>query len=567
MRKLLAALALIAAPAFGQVCDQSFNLRSTACPAGALDCTNKGSTLTSSEVDANFVNVIDLCKPFDVASTALSVQGDWTFLGASVFGDGAGTLAGKVEIGGVADVPQLVIEGHSTQTSDIFVIQNDADTELVTVDNLGALTAAGGLTTGATAAPEVVFDDSNTTVETEDAKISANATDAVTAQEDVDLTVAVQVNSVLTDRILVDADGPTSFLNSEALFSNLGIEFTESDTNPTCAAGDYGIYADLSETALKKCENGATTDLGIGAHVLDGANHTVSGQTAKQSLQALTATTFGFAWPRMRSHATDCTALTDGLTDEVCWEIDANVFYVCEPSAGDCDTPGEWSSATAAGDGVGYDEVMEEGAGVTKRAQLNFIGSGVTCVDNGGSTRTDCTFTGGGAMPDQLVERTASALLPLEHGADSIPPMAKEAGTNVDLQVLLFDAATDECRGGTFVVSPDLTATGSDNVTFRVYWYSSEASPSGNIMWDFRHVPRTEGESWDAALTTEAATADATGTQDSIVITSWTETVTNTGWAANDVIEFEVCRDADNASDTLGGDAYMMHFSITIPQE
>lgn len=45
--------------------------------------------------------------------------------------------------------------------------------------------------------------------------------------------------------------------------SNKGMEFTDSDTNPTCAAGNYNIYADLSETKLKKCQNGTVSDLDI----------------------------------------------------------------------------------------------------------------------------------------------------------------------------------------------------------------------------------------------------------------------------------------------------------------
>jgi hypothetical protein len=52
--------------------------------------------------------------------------------------------------------------------------------------------------------------------------------------------------------------------SSSITASNLGMEFTESDTNPTCAAGNYTIYADLSETKLKKCTNGVVTDLSTG---------------------------------------------------------------------------------------------------------------------------------------------------------------------------------------------------------------------------------------------------------------------------------------------------------------
>jgi len=46
-----------------------------------------------------------------------------------------------------------------------------------------------------------------------------------------------------------------------------------------------------------------------------------------------------------------------------------------------------------AADGVGYDEIDDEGVALTKRAILNMTGAGVTCVDNAGSTRTDCTIS------------------------------------------------------------------------------------------------------------------------------------------------------------------------------
>jgi hypothetical protein len=43
---------------------------------------------------------------------------------------------------------------------------------------------------------------------------------------------------------------------------NLGIEFEESNTNPTCAAANYNIYADLSDTKLMACVNGTATAIG-----------------------------------------------------------------------------------------------------------------------------------------------------------------------------------------------------------------------------------------------------------------------------------------------------------------
>jgi hypothetical protein len=68
-----------------------------------------------------------------------------------VVGDGAGTLAGTVEIGGEIDQPQLVIEGFSTQSDSVLVVQNDADTQVFNVNNDGAVYAQsiGDINTGA----------------------------------------------------------------------------------------------------------------------------------------------------------------------------------------------------------------------------------------------------------------------------------------------------------------------------------------------------------------------------------------------------------------------------------
>lgn len=58
--------------------------------------------------------------------------------------------------------------------------------------------------------------------------------------------------------------------------SNEGIEFTESDTNPTCAAGDYSLYADTSEARIKKCVNGVATDIAEEPDVIYASDATVT---------------------------------------------------------------------------------------------------------------------------------------------------------------------------------------------------------------------------------------------------------------------------------------------------
>lgn len=54
------------------------------------------------------------------------------------------------------------------------------------------------------------------------------------------------------------------------------------------------------------------------------------------------------------------------------------------------------ASCTGCGAGGGYNLVQDEGVGLTARTTLNFIGAGVTCVDNAGNTRTDCTISSSG---------------------------------------------------------------------------------------------------------------------------------------------------------------------------
>lgn len=45
----------------------------------------------------------------------------------------------------------------------------------------------------------------------------------------------------------------------------------------------------------------------------------------------------------------------------------------------------------------GYQTVQDEGSNLTRRRTINFTGAGVSCVDNSGAARTDCTVSGGGS--------------------------------------------------------------------------------------------------------------------------------------------------------------------------
>lgn len=58
--------------------------------------------------------------------------------------------------------------------------------------------------------------------------------------------------------------------------------------------------------------------------------------------------------------------------------------------------------------GGGYATVQDEGSALTQRTKLNFIGSGVSCVDDAGNTRTNCTITSGGGTGDVVGPASAT---------------------------------------------------------------------------------------------------------------------------------------------------------------
>lgn len=86
---------------------------------------------------------------------------------------------------------------------------------------------------------------------------------------------AIAADGDLTCAAISDADVPDTITVSNYLLlaggtmtgqivaDNLGIELTESDTNPTCNAGNYSIYADLSDARVAFCDNGSVKTIGI----------------------------------------------------------------------------------------------------------------------------------------------------------------------------------------------------------------------------------------------------------------------------------------------------------------
>lgn len=87
-----------------------------------------------------------------------------------------------------------------------------------------------------------------------------------------------------------------------------------------------------------------------------------------------------------------------------------------------------------------YNLVMDEASGLARRSTLNFTGAGVTCVDNVGALRTDCTIPGGGGGSTAA---GGSAFRKDFAGASSVTMTNAEHGFNsANLQVACYDDST-----------------------------------------------------------------------------------------------------------------------------
>lgn len=316
-----------------------------------------------------------------------------------------------------------------------------------------------------------------------------------------------------TDGGVVTLDGS---IDSSAgnLTLNDGVIFLKEQAEADADVAGYGqIWVDLATPNVLYFTDDAGTDHNLTASgsgdITDVFNCASGDCSALTAGAADTLDMSSSSSSKPFDHATDCSGVT--AEGSACWDTDNDNLYV--------------------GDGAAAKQM------------------------NGGGSDTNSVKT---------IIIPMSASLPLE-AADSIPPINKDVGTNVDHLVISFDDSADECRQVDFVVPTDVQS--GSTITFGLLWYSQTAT-SGNVIWDFRHTSGdTEGESWDSALTTEAAAADATqGTVDLLTRTEWTETLANLGWAADDVVSGLVCRDADNASDTLVGDAEGLIFYAEIPR-
>lgn len=223
----------------------------------------------------------------------------------------------------------------------------------------------------------------------------------------------------------------------------------------------------------------------------------------------ISATNEGILLP---AHATSCASATS--EGQVCWEEDADNLWV--------------------GDGAAAKQM--NGGGADTNAEKEYW---IPCL----------------------------ALYPIV-ADDSVPPLSKDAGTNIDQLNCTFDASTDEARTGTFKAPSDINTSG--NATVRFYWYSSVNADGSTdeVVWDFKYTAGTaDGVDPDSTLSTQSVTATTATTAGQLDVSAPTAfSISTAAWVANDLVYFVINRDANNAADDLEVDAILIGVSIEIPR-
>lgn len=143
-------------------------------------------------------------------------------------------------------------------------------------------------------------------------------------------------------------------------------------------------------------------------------------------------------------------------------------------------------------------------------------------------------------------------------------PLVQDNGTNAKVMVRAFDQTTQEYVNFSLTAPGDIDTGGT--VTFRVWMYASTAVASRYVALTFGHRAIDNSESWDQTYSTKASGDIAIdATQDDITEATWTETVSNLTWAANDYVQCRLSRTSTSGTN-LASDLYVLAFAVEIPR-
>lgn len=161
------------------------------------------------------------------------------------------------------------------------------------------------------------------------------------------------------------------------------------------------------------------------------------------------------------------------------------------------------------------------------------------------------------ATVTQVLEPAAAQFL-----ASAFPGTSKK-GTNFPVYGLAYDAATDEAAFWVFRA----VNYGSGNVTVAIDWYADTAT-SGDVIWEVQLAAITpDSDTQDVETKSLATLNNVTDTHLGTTgqrLHRASVTVSNLdSLASGDDVWIRIARDANNASDTLTGDAIVALVTVS----
>jgi hypothetical protein len=159
----------------------------------------------------------------------------------------------------------------------------------------------------------------------------------------------------------------------------------------------------------------------------------------------------------------------------------------------------------------------------------------------------------------QTVWSPAASMLPRTTTGCAAATQVESATNKINLAVLDFDAATDEFAQ--FAIRMP-KSWNEGTVTAAFSWL---ATNTGNVVWGIQGVAVSDDDVLDAAFGTAQTVTDGVTATTDLMISAATSAVTIAGTpAAEDLVVFQVYRDADNGSDTCAVDARLVGVTLYI---
>lgn len=229
-------------------------------------------------------------------------------------------------------------------------------------------------------------------------------------------------------------------------------------------------------------------------------------------------------------------------------------------------------TAAANGSGGGYTTIQDEAVALTNRSTVNFTGAGVTCADNGGAVRTDCTIpatvssvTCGTGLTGGVITSTGTCAVSTAQGQNMAPTDATYSYGGATNRLTTLGVQSIVSGTTALSLTSDMPNAGTNTGP---YTDTTTALTSGRHYWEARNGGTAQWAAWTAGtgeVSLEATTGAASqilGNGDLLVADSAsvnnflqvnTSTISLFGGAANVTLTatnrvFATSLDADGAS-------------------